>query len=173
MEVKLTGLDKALAVLHPEVYKKTLNRTVNNIGDKARTQMVKGVRSQYNIKAAELKKFMKFRKSRFSTMEYVIDVRSSRFNAMRFAPKRLKQKGKMSVLIKKGQGRKTFKAATFTAKNGALLQRKGNTQEIIGVKTLSVPQMFNKKTLKETDEMVSKEFGKKFQDNFNFYIGNI
>ncbi|MBD3843013.1 MAG: hypothetical protein IE909_14260, partial [Campylobacterales bacterium] len=49
MEVKLTGLNKALAVLHPEVYKKTLNRTVNNIGDKARTQMVKSVRANYNI----------------------------------------------------------------------------------------------------------------------------
>ncbi|MFY4767473.1 hypothetical protein ACOTV5_02445 [Aliarcobacter butzleri] len=173
MEVKLDGLDKVLAVLHPDIYKKSLSRTINDIGDKARTQMVKSVGQQYNMKASELKKFIQFRKSRYSNLEYVIDVRSKRFNAMRFAPKKLKQKGKMSVLIKKDGGRKVFKSAVFTAKNGALLKRKGNTQEIVPVQTVSIPQMFNKKILKETDDMVVNEFASKFQSNFNFYIGNV
>jgi len=173
MEIELKGLDKVLAVLHPDVYKKTLNRTVNDIGTKAKNQMIKSVRTQYNIKSKDLKQFIKFKRSRYSNMQYAIDVRSSRFNAMRFTPKKLKKKGKMSVLIKKANGRKTFKAGTFVAKNGALLQRKGNTQEIVGVKTVSIPQMFNKKVLKEADEMVVNEFDKKFKSNFNFYIGRV
>lgn len=172
MEVKLDGLDKVLAVLHPDVYKKSLSRTINDIGDKARTQMVKSVGQQYNMKASELKKFIQFRKSRYSNLEYVIDVRSKRFNAMRFAPKVLKKRGHISIKIRKDIGRKTLKRS-FVAENGGILMREKSSQKIRAVTTVSIPQMFNKKILKETDDMVVNEFSSKFQSNFNFYIGNV
>lgn len=172
MEIKLEGIDKVLAVLHPRIYTKALNKTVNDIGSKVKTQTVKDVRKTYNITAKELKGFIKTKRSNYNKMSYVMDVRSSRFNAMRFASKRLKKKGNVSIKIKKSGGRKILRPA-FIAKNGAVLTRKENSQEIVPVITVSIPQMFNEKILKEANDMASNEFGKKLQDNFKFYIGDI
>ena len=172
MEVRLEGLDKVLAHLNPKVYQKAINRTVNDIGGKMKTQTTKDVRKAYNIKASELKSFMKVKRSRYSDMSYVMDIRSSRFNAMRFGAKKLKARGKVSVRIKKSSGRKTLRHS-FLAKNGAVLHRVGRTQKIKGVTTVSIPQMFNKKIVKDMDDMARKEFGKKLQDNFSFYIGKV
>jgi hypothetical protein len=173
MEIKVEGLDKVLAVLHPEVYRKSLNRTVNNMGEKARTQMVKQVGKSYGMKASEIKSFMKWKKSQTSDLIYFLKIESKRRNVKRFSGKVLKKKGYTSVLIKKENGRKILRNS-FLAKNGkAILHRVGNTQQIEGVYTISVSQMFNKKILKEADEMVVNEFASKFQSNFNFYIGNV
>jgi hypothetical protein len=141
------------------------------MGSKIASQMIKEVRKIYNINKRDLKKFIKIKKSRYNHTKYYLDVRSSRLNAKRFSPKKLKKKGKMSVRIRKDNGRRTLKVATFVAKNGALLQRKGKTQDIVGVQTISIPQMFNKKILKEAEQMVQKETGTKLKDNFAFYLG--
>lgn len=173
MNVELTGLDKTLAILHPDIYRKSLNRTVNDIGTKAKNQMVKGVRQKYNIRAGKLKDYIKWKRSRYSNMEYTLTINSKRRNVMGFGAKKLKKKGYVSVQIKKGQGRSTLRNS-FTSKDGkAVLHRVGRTQQIKAVQTLSIPQMFNDKILKEADDMVMKDFGKSFQGNFNFYIGNI
>lgn len=172
MNIELTGLNNVLSAMHPTVYKKSLNRTVNDIGGRIKTQTTKSVRKTYNIKAAEVKKNMKIKRSRYSDMSYSMDIRSSRFNAMRFDPKRLKRKGQISVKIKKTTGRKTLSRA-FTAKNGAVLMRKKNSQEIRAVTTVSVAQMFNKKVLNEADKLVQNEFKSKLQSNFDFYIGKL
>lgn len=169
MIVELKGVDEVLAKLNPAVYKKALNRTINNMGSRVTTQTVKSVRKTYNIKASELKKYMKIKRSRYSDMNYTMDIRSSRFNAMRFDPKRLKKKGHISVRIRKDNGRKTLKRA-FTAKNGAVLQREKNSQKIRAVTTVSVAQMFNKKIQSEADQLVQNEFKNSFKNNFDFYI---
>lgn len=170
MEVELRGVDEVLAQLNPIVYKKALNRTLNDMGAKVKTQTVKRVRRTYNIKAAELKKYMKIKRSRYSDMNYTMDIRSSRFNAMRFDPKRLKKKGHISVKIRKDNGRKTLKRA-FKAKNGAVLMREKNSQKIRAVTTVSVAQMFNKKIQSEATDMVENNFRNRLKDNFSFYIG--
>ena len=173
MEVELTGLNELLRVLNPKIYRKALNRTVNDIGGKMRTQTTKGVRKTYNVKAKELKQFMRIRKSRYSDMKYIMDVRSSPLNAFRFGAKVLKKRGNVSVRIKKPNGRKTLQRA-FLAKNGkAILQREKGSQNVKGVITLSIPQMFNDKILKEANDMATKEFGSKLKDNFEFYIGKV
>lgn len=174
MRVELTGLDNVLAVMHPKVYQKSLNRTVNDIGSRVKTHGTKRVKETYNISAKEVKdeKFMKVRKSNFSNMSYYLDIRSKRLNAKRFGAKKLAKKGHVSVLIKKANGRKQLKRAFF-AKSGALLARDKNSQKIRAVKSVSVAQMFNKKILKEMDELATKEFSPKFQSNFNHYIGKV
>ncbi|WP_108062684.1 phage tail protein [Poseidonibacter lekithochrous] len=170
MEIKLNGVDEVLAKLRPDVYKKALTRTVNDIGSRTKTESVKKIRRAYNIKAKDLKRFMKVKRARYSDTEYVIDVRSSRFNAMRFSPRRLKKKGHNSLLIKKENGRKVLKRS-FTAKNGALLMREKNSQKVRAVTTVSIPQMFNQKIQKEVGELAENESGKRLKDNFQFYIG--
>lgn len=171
MDIKIKGIDELIVKLNPKVTKQAINRTINDLGGKTRTFLVKEVKSNYNISAKDLKQFIKIKKSKYSDLSYSMDIRSSSFNAKRFSARKLKVKGKMSVLIKKTNGRKVFKAATFTAKNGALLQRVGKTQEIVGVKTLSIPQMFNEKTLQKADKLIENEHERIFKNNFNFYIG--
>ena len=173
MEIKLEGIDKVLAVLHPRIYTKALNKTVNDIGSKIKTQSVRDVRKTYNISAKELKSYMKIRRSRYSRMSYSMEVESNRRNAIHFSSRIMKKKGYASVRIKKTKGRSTLRN-TFKSKDGkALLHRVGKTQKIEAVQTISVPQMFNEKILKEANDMASNEFGKKLQDNFKFYIGDI
>ncbi len=173
MEIEITGLDEVLKVLHPRVYQKALNRTVNDIGAKMKTNTTKNVRKKYNVKAKDIKSFMNIKRSRYSDMKYKMEVRSSPLNAMRFGAKVLKQRGKVSVRIKKDNGRKVLNRAFLSKSGKAVLQREKGTQKIKAVTTISIPQMFNKKILKEADDMARKEFGKKLQDNFNFYIGKV
>lgn len=172
MNIKFDGVDKILATLNPKVYQKALNRTVNDIGAKTRTQLVKGVRKTYNIRAAKLKQHMNIKRSKYDDMRYIMHIQSRRRNVINFSAKKLKANGKVSVRIKKGRGRATLRNA-FVAKNGAVLHRVGKTQEVKGVTTLSITQMFNNKIVKESMEAAQKEFGKKLQDNFNFYIGKV
>lgn len=169
MNIEFDGADKVLATLNPKVYKKALNRTVNDIGAKTRTQMVKAVRKAYSIRATKLKQHMQIKRSRYDDMKYIMHIQSKKRNVMNFAAKKLRANGKVSVKIKKDRGRATLRH-TFIAKNGAVLHRIGNTQEVKGVTTLSITQMFNKKIVKEASNMATKEFGKKLQDNFDFYI---
>lgn len=168
--VVLEGLDKVLAHLDPKLYRKAMNRTVNDVGSKTRTRLTKGVRQTYNIKAADLKKHMKVKRSRYSDMRYTIDVRSKRFNAMRFGAKVLKKRGNVSVKIRKDRGRKVLQRA-FKVQSGAILQRVKGTQKIKAVTTVSIPQMFNKKLLKDANNEARKEFKSKLQDNFDYYVG--
>lgn len=173
MNVHLTGLNKVIATLDPKLYQKATNRTINDIGSKVTTQMTKEVRLTYNIKAKELKGFMKVRRSRYENMKYELEVRSSPLNAIRFGAKKLKKRGKVSVRIKKANGRKTLRNTFLSKSGGAVLHRIDGTQEIEAVSTLSIPQMFNKKILKNADNMARREFGKKLKDNFNYYIGKV
>ena len=172
MKVELKGMDGFLAVMNPKVYTNALNRTVNDIGSKANTQMVKEARKIYNIKAKDLKQFIKVKRSSNGNMTYSMDIRSRGFNAKRFGAKSLKKNGSVSVRIRKDRGRKTIKRA-FIAKSGAVLQREEGSQKIRAVTTVSIPQMFNEKILKDADKMVSKEFGSRLQTNFDFYIGKV
>ena len=171
IEIKLDGIDEVLQQLHPKVYEKALNRTVNDIGSKMKTRLTKDVRKQYNIQAKDVKNYMKIKRSRYDNMRYEIEVKSERRNVMRFGARVLKKRGSVSVRIKKDKGRSTLRNS-FVAKNGkAILHRVGKSQKIEAVQTISIPQMFNKKILKEAEQMAQKESGNKLKDNLAFYLG--
>ncbi len=171
IDVKLKNTDEVLARLHPRAYKKALNRTINDIGRKLTTYTTKEVRKRYNIKAQDVKKHMRIRRSRYADMRYQMNVDSERRNISNFGARVLKKKGYMSVKVRKDKGRSTLRN-TFLAKNKkAVLHRVGNTQEVKAVQTVSIPQMFNKKILDKASDKSKKEFGTKLSDNLSFYIG--
>jgi hypothetical protein len=169
--MKLTGLDKVILHLDSKLYTKVLSRTINDLGKKTVTSTTRDVRAQYNIKAKDIRKYIRVRKSSYGRLEYRIDISSKRRNVTHFGSKILKQKGKVSVLIKKEVGRKVLKRA-FKAKNSpAILQRRKGSQEVSAITTLSVPQMFNSKTLDNAKKLNERESGKMFKKNFDYYIG--
>lgn len=169
LDIKLNRVEEVLKQLNPKAFEQALNRTVNDMGMKMKTQMTKSVIKIYNIKARDVKRYMKVKRSRYADMRYGIEVKSGRRNVMRFGAKVLKKRGSVSVRIKKANGRKVLKRA-FKAKSGAILQREKGSQKIKAVQTLSIPQMFNKKILKEAEQMVQKESGNKLKDNLAFYL---
>ena len=169
MIIQLQGVDEVLATLNPQVTQKALSRTINELGSKMRTQMTKEVRKTYNIKAKDIKQKMKIKRSKYSTLKYVLDVEGKTLNAMRFDAKKLKARGQVSLKIKKANGRRIIQRA-FMAKNGAVLQRVKGTKQIRAVQTLSIPQMFNDKIVEQAKVSAGKDFTKTFERNFSFYI---
>ena len=168
--IKLTGLDKVLLAMNPDLYKKVLNRTINELGRKTTTHMIKDVRRQYNIKAKDIRKYITVKKSTTGRLEYKIDISSKRRNVTHFGSRILKKKGHVSVLIKKTNGRKVLKRA-FKAKNSnAILQRKEGTQIVTAVTTLSVPQMFNKETIGKAQKLNELESAAIFKRNMDYYV---
>ena len=61
MDIKIKGIDELIVKLNPKVAKQAVNRTINELGSKTRTFLVKEVRLNYNISAKDLKQFIKIR----------------------------------------------------------------------------------------------------------------
>lgn len=170
IDIKLEGMDKVVAKLRPDIYKKALNRTLNDVGAKAKTQATRAVRQRYNINAKTLKENMQVRRSRYNSLSYALQIESRRRNIINFGARKVK-KG-VSVRVKKTSGRKVIKGA-FIGNNGRTVFKrvKDKRLPIKALKTLSIPQMFNKEVMKEVDKDASSNFNKRFRHHFDFYIG--
>ena len=171
IKVEIEGLDKFKEFLYSDVWYRAQKRTTTEMGRKFRTRVVKDVRKVYNIKAKDLKKSMRTKvEKKGDAFVWKLNVKSRLLSLTHFGAKQTK-KG-VSVLIRKDEGRKTL-AKTFIAK-GQVFQRKGKERlPLIVKKTLSVPQMFNKETMKEAFEEVGREYPKRFEHNLDYYLGKI
>ena len=171
LDIKLEGKDKLLAVLNPNLYSKILNRTINEIGGKIKTQMSRDARKTYNIKAGDLNKYLKVKRSNYSKLEYSINISSGTRNVKHFGARVMKSRGYVTVKIKNNKGRSTLTPAFKSKNSDAILRRVKGTQEIKSVNTLSVPQMFNQEILDRAEKLNDREFSKTFERNFKYYIG--
>jgi len=171
LKVEIKGLDKFESFLYSDVWYKAQKRTTTEMGRKFRTKVVKDIRKTYNIKAKDLKKSMRTKvEKKGDAFVWKLNVKSRLLSLTHFGARQTK-KG-VSVLIRKDEGRKIL-ARTFIAK-GQVFQREGKERlPIVAKKTLSVPQMFNKETMKEAFEEVSKEYPRRFEHNLNYYLGKI
>jgi hypothetical protein len=147
LKVEIEGLDKFKSFLYSDVWYKAQKRTTTEMGRKFRTKVVKDIRKTYNIKAKDLKKSMRTKvEKKGNVFEWKLSVKGRLLSLTHFGARQNK-KG-VSVLIRKDRGRKVL-AGTFIAK-GQVFQREGKERlPIVAKKTLSVPQMFNKDTMKE------------------------
>jgi len=80
--VEIKGLDKVLASLHLNICKKTLNRTVNDIGTQAKNKMLRDIRKTYNIISFELKQFIKSTYSGYMHFSQDEDCTKEYFNQL-------------------------------------------------------------------------------------------
>ena len=169
IDIKLEGIDKVVAKMRPDIYKKSLNKTLNDIGSKVKTQSTKAVRQRYNIKAKTVKDNMQVKRSRYSDLSFALHIASGRRNIINFGARQVK-KG-VNVKVKKTSGVKLVKGA-FIGNNGRTVFKrvKDKRLPIKAIKTLSIPQMFNKDIMQEVDKDASSNFNKRFKTNFEFYI---
>lgn len=92
IKFKLSGLEQIEAILSPDVYKKTIVRTINRAAEKGFNAGSKKIREKYNFKANDIKKEAKILRASWSKEYAVIDVYSdSRTSFKRFAAKQTRK----------------------------------------------------------------------------------
>ncbi|MCF6147292.1 MAG: hypothetical protein E3K37_01390 [Candidatus Kuenenia sp.] len=84
--------------------RKAIVRSLNRVGDQARTAASKQIREQYNVKAGDISKASKTIRAKASRLQYKIFVRSGRLGLMKYGARKT-NKG-ATVRIKKTGGRK-------------------------------------------------------------------
>ncbi len=176
INVEFEGIDKALAALNPQEYKKALSKTVRRMGQRFRTTATKEVRNTYYIKAKKLKEKIKTRTVRDGNgTVWKFEVRDNQSSLINFGARQIK-KG-VSVKVRKDRGRKVIKGAFIVKGAGGNLQvfkRAGKERMPIDAKkTLSVPQMFNDDVLNKATKEVEERYASEFKHNLDFYLGKI
>lgn len=171
--VELKGLDKVLAVLNPDVVLKASARTLNELGSELKTDTVKEVRETYNVKASGLKSKLKTKNATFSNLKWTMEVpNDKRINLINFGARKVKT-GVSIKILNKGS-RKVVKGAFIANQGKTVFQRK--TKARLPIKTvtaMSPSQMISSKLRDRRIEEATRKAPKKFQHNFDYYIGKL
>ncbi len=193
VDVKLEGIDKALAVLRPDIAQKAMNRTLNDLMAKGKTQATRKVRERYNIKASKLKTYLSVKKSSRSRLEARLSVRSREVSLYHFlygekTPKmgrRAKAKPVRIKVLRQAGAHRLRHAFIMRGASGnigifarlvGVKATKGKAAEkgedrIIRLNTTGPAKMFDKVGIKEMQKCVDDNANKVFERNFNYYIG--
>jgi integrase len=190
--VDLKGIDKALAVLRPEIAQKTLNRTLNDLIIRGSNSAKKKVRERYNIKAKQLNRYIKVRKASGNNLEARLSVMSRDASLFHFINK---SSISSSITAKKRRGRRPVKikvlkqGGTHALRHAfVMIGKSGNIgifERVVGVKsstgkdkirrlnTTGPAKMFDKAGVPEMQKYVDENTGRIFKQNFNYYIGKV
>ena len=170
--IKLNGMDGIKKMLDDEIYAKALGRSLNRTKTKFKSATTKKVRETYNIKAKELKKYIKFKKT--GDLEWRFVVKSSPLGLEKFKPRQTKSG--VSVMVKKGNRIKLAHAFLAKDRNGNIRVFERETKKRMPISrlfSLSVPQMFNEKILEKGFKEAEETFEKEFKHNLDYYLGKL
>jgi len=173
LKVKLEGFEDIRKTLDKDLLKKVTGRTIKRTVNKFKTVTTREVRKTYNVKAKDLKKHIKLKRT--SNFEYLFTAKSERFGLEKFGARQTKQG--VSVRIRKDRGRKVIKGA-FLAKDikGNIRIFKRRYKERLPLDrfySISIPQMFNKEIVNKGFEEAQKTFEKEFKHNLDYYLGKL
>lgn len=164
--------------------------TLNKLAAQGKTQMIRGITKEYNIKASELRERIQLKRAsrkQGQTFEAVIVGnpvgRAKRsFNVIRFAEKRISiaehkrrvkrgQEG-VYVTIKKGGGKKLIPGAFIGNRGRAVFRRTGKGRlPIEPVATIGIPQMFNTKRIHvPVRQKIAADFPRVFAAEIKFRV---
>jgi hypothetical protein len=189
IDVKLEGLDEALAALRPELYNKAVRKTINDLMTRSSNSAKRKVRERYNIKTKQLSRYIKVRKASGNNLEAKLSAMSRDASLFHFI-----NKGSISSSLKsKRRGRRPVKikvlkqGGTHALRHAfVMIGRSGNIgifERVVGVKsstgkdkirrlnTTGPAKMFDKAGVPEMQKYVDENTGRIFQQNFNYYIG--
>lgn len=170
------GFNKLEKQLDPKIALKATVRTLNEEGRRFGTQTVKTVREDYNIKASELKSYIKSSKASTGELEFNMRIQSSPLSLAKFGmrtknirTKRGMRKG-VTVKVFRKKGRKLVKRG-FSPTGKQIFKREGSSRlPITKLTTLSAPQMFKDERIEHGYDLVEKNLPKTFERNYDFYL---
>jgi len=188
VDFKLSGLDRLVLALDAKLTKKVVNRTLNNLIDRGTTAGKKKVREKYNIKAKNLGRYIKGKKSNPNSLEASISVNTrtvSLFNFINAGNIKSKlgatRRGRTPVkvkIIRTAGAHKLSHAFVMIGKGGNI----GIFENVRGVKTSSgknkikrlntvgPSKMFESEGVPIMQKYIDDNAARIFKQNFNFYI---
>ena len=170
--IRLNGMDGIKKMLDDEIYVKALGRSLNRTKTKFKSSTTRKVRETYNIKAKELKKYIKLKKT--GNLEWRFIVESSPLGLEKF--KARQTKSGVSFYVKKGHTVKLRNAFLAKDKNGNIRVFERETKKRLPINrffTLSPTQMFNEKILEKGFKEAEETFEKEFKHNLDYYLGKL
>jgi len=187
--VDIQGIDKALATLRPDIAQKAMNRTLNDLMTRGKTQATRKVRERYAIKARQLNNYISVRRSSGNNLEARLSVRSRSVSLFHFlygekSPKlgkRAKGKPVRVKILKQSGVHRLRHAFIMRGKSGNI----GIFERVIGVKsstgkdkikrlnTVGPSKMFEKVGVDEMQKYAGENANRIFAQNFNYYIGKV
>jgi hypothetical protein len=163
--------------LQENIGAKALARAVNSTMAQAKTSMSREIRSEFNISASKVSAALRVNKASYKNGRYVIEAslesptkRGRSINVINFSARQTSRG--VSVLIKKGGGRKVLPHA-FIGNNGrTVFERVGKARlPIKAVQTLDVAQMFNTKRINaRVVKFMEDKFPEVFEREVKFAI---
>ncbi len=192
IDIKLDGIDNVIAAMRPELYRKAVKKTINDLMTRSSNAAKRKVRERYNIKAKALSRYISVRKASGSNYEAKISVNSRRVSLFHFINKgsisssitTKKRIGKRPVkvkVLKQGGAHKLRHAFVIIGKSGNI----GIFERVVGVKsntgkdkirrlnTVGPAKMFDKVGVPLMEQYVDENTQRIFKQNFDYYIGKV
>ncbi len=172
--VELLGVKEALQKFDPTIVSKATTAALNKVGSQAFTVASKEIRSQYNIKASDLKKTFAFKRASGSMWLAEIQAKGKGTPLIYFAAKQTKKGVTAKVL--RAQGRKTYPSRFITTmKSGykGVFVREGKArlpikQEFrVGIATA----FGSKKIMDIARKVITDKWVPVFKNAMDFYMG--
>lgn len=193
IEFKLENLDQLREVYDPKIVDKALTRSINRIAVRARKKVSQTVRAEFNIKARDIAKALRFKRAKSGSNEAVLMYAGSRIGLHKFGMRTRTVKVKTSrygrtrqqvrVKVRKtsaltpavGRVNVLFKGSHVTQgfeSQGRIYARKGKGRyPLMFLKGPSIPAMVDQDTvLNEVQALMNEEFAKEFERNMEFYL---
>ena len=191
VEVDLHGIYELSSALRPDLYRKAMRKTINDLMTRSSNTAKKHVRSRYNIKVKQLNRYINVRKASGNNLEARFSVRSRRVSLFNFISKssisssiKSKRRGRRPVKVKVLKQSGMYKlrhAFVMIGKSGNI----GIFERVVGVKsstgkdkikrlsTVGPAKMFEKEGVPLMQRYVDENSGRIFKQNFDYYIGRV
>ena len=203
IEIKLEGVDKALAMFDPNKVRLAANAALNRVAGAGRTEASKLIRQEYNIKASRVNQFLRLAvRARGYDMEAVItgkglgqalayfDAKQQGFKVggagagsmrTKYLSRTGRKRGDVTVLVKKTgrkvlhgeQGNKPF-LATMRGRL-VILERKGKERfPVSGFVGPGVGGVFGTiKIMQAVKQHIIELWNKEFNRQLDYYLGRL
>jgi hypothetical protein len=162
IRIDVRGVDavkKELDRIRRDLREKALGAALNKVGQKARTEMVRAITSEFAIKAGDVRPRMSLSRATRGNLVVVLDPYASRrrgrsLNLIRFLEKKVSlaegrrrakagTRNQLHFQIKRSGGKKQIPGAFIGNKGRTVFRRVGKDRlPIAAVSTIDVPQMF-------------------------------
>lgn len=168
-----------LARLKSNIRDRAIARAINRTAEQARTQMIRGITSEFAIQAKDVREQIKLRKAKDGSFGLLLTAELTAFgrrrgrrsrNVMLFGTRQT-AKG-VTVRIRKATGRRLIAGAFIGNKGRTVFKRVGAERlPIKGVETIDVPQMFNTKRINSKVVAIPQDkFPEILRREVSFYV---
>lgn len=117
IKVKVEGMNQLASAINPKIYNRAVFRTLNKIGDQAKTAASNKIRETYNVKVQRLKDNIKTSKAYDAKTVYTITTKG-KTPGLQYYDAKQSGKGllrKTTVLVRKDRGKKVVTAGFMAA----------------------------------------------------------